>query len=232
MSTAHISNKLKEFKKYLKDFAEYQKSGVEDIHRLRVLTREIFSLLHVEDTIYKRVKKVIKISNKIRDLDVFLENYLESLPKRYKTKLDMKSIVDSTNASRESEVEKLHAYLKSLIITQSTRYADLEEKIDFANSSELSLNQMELHKYRIYIKKVLFREQNSSTPNEKKIKLLKKIKDILGSINDNANGFTRLSEYNIEANLLSKIEEFTHKQNLKLFKEFKKSNDKYVKTLL
>lgn len=232
MSNKHYLNKLKAFKKYVNEFIEQKKSSVDDVHDLRVKSRELFSLLSAEEPFYKRVKKVIKISNEIRDLDVFVEGYLESLPKKFKVKLDMKSIMESVDKSRYAEVEKLHEYLKSLVISNSVEFITQDKEIEPLNHTELDLNQIELHKYRVYIKKILFREKNSLERDEKKIKTLTKIKDILGSINDNSNGLNRLSEQSVEADLLKDIEEFTQKQNLKLFKEFQKQNDKYIKALL
>ena len=57
--------------------------------------------------------------------------------------------------------------------------------------------------------------------NEIKIKTLKKIKDILGTIHDNNNAIERLNSFDIEVKLFRKIELFTKKKNLKLLKSLK-----------
>ena len=232
MSEKQYLNKLKEFKKYIEEFVEYKKESVEDVHSLRVKSRELFSLLSPEEPLRKMVKKVIKTSNEIRDIDVFVENYIESLPKKYIVKLDMKSIIEAVNKNRVLEIKKLHEYLNSLSIDNRVKFIEKEQEIDAIKNVSLEFEQSELHKYRIYIKKILFREKNALKKDEKKIKLLTKIKDVLGDINDNSNGVKRLSEYDVEENLFKNIDEFTHKKNLKLFEKFKKLNDKYMKALL
>lgn len=226
MSSEH--SRLKAYKKYIEDFITFYKKSVEDIHTLRVLSRELYSLLSADDGMYKSIKRVIKMSNKIRDLDVFLEEYLPSLPKKYREKLEMSRIHQLTKSQRDDEVEELHTYLKSLHVNEDAQFMSRHEEITPLHIKEFTLKQQELHKYRIYIKKLLAKEQNSSSPNEKKIHKLKNIKDILGSMNDNANGVKRLREYNTQADLLREIEEHTHQENLKLFDEFKRSNDAYL----
>lgn len=232
MSEKQYLNKLKEFKQYTSEFVKYKKESVQDVHSLRVKSRELFSLLSPEEPIRKKIKKVIKTSNEIRDIDVFVENYIESLPKKLRVKLDMKSIIEVVNKSRGEEIEKLHKYLGSLEINNTLKFIEANQEIDAIRSVILDFDQSELHKYRIFIKKMLFREKNAFKKDEKKVKLLTKIKDILGDINDNSNGVKRLSGYNVEEELFKDIEEFTQKRNLKLFKEFKKQNDKYMKALL
>ncbi len=224
MDTTEWLKKLKEFKKYVNNFLKHQKESIEDIHKLRVMSRELFSLVGVDEPFSKSVKKVIKTSNKIRDIDVFSETYLKSLPKKYLNELDTKSLIKSVHKRRKKEIDNLHTYLKTLVIPESVEFHHENQEIDVMNGEELKLEKEELHKYRIYIKKTLFMEKNSSAKDEKKIKTLSKIKDILGTINDNYNGVKELSSFDIKPKLLTKIEKFTQKQNLKLFKQFKYLN--------
>lgn len=232
MSDKHYVERLKEFKQYSSEFIKYKKEGVEDVHSLRVKSRELFSLLSPEEPVRKNIKKVIKISNEIRDIDVFVEKFIESLPKKLRVKLDMQSIIEAVNKNRGEDIKKLHEYLGYLNINGRVKFIEADQEIDVIRSVALDFDQSELHKYRIYIKKMLFREKNALERDEKKVKLLTKIKDVLGDINDNSNGLKRLSGYDVEDELFKEIEEFTHKRNLKLFQEFKKQNDKYMKTLL
>ncbi|MBU1216012.1 CHAD domain-containing protein [bacterium] len=228
MSSEHSLKKLKEFKKYVKNFLKHERSGIEEIHDLRTRCRELISLLSSKEELYKKIKKVIKASNNIRDVDVFFEEYLESLPKKYLKKLDMQSIMKDTKKSRKKELDKLHKYLNSLVIEGDIV---LEEKVDkfiVIPKEEPQLNQEELHKYRIYIKKLLYREKNSVPLNKKRVNALSKIKDCLGSMNDNYNGFERLKNCELKPKLLERIENFTEAENVKLFKKFQISNRKYV----
>lgn len=233
MTPKHCLDKLKEFSQYVEKFVKQNEEGVEEIHKLRVMSRELYSLLGVEEPFNKSVKKVIKISNKIRDIDVFFEVYFNALPKKYRTQLDAGDVIQSTNKSRKKEIKKLHTYLQNLVLPKSAEFHDEGEEIGVVMSGEgLKLEKAESHKYRIYIKKILFREKNSSVRDEQKIKILSKIKDTLGTINDNFNGVQRLNTLDIKTKLLKKIENFTQKQNLKLFKRFQKLNQKYQRNNL
>jgi len=224
MHDQNLLKKLKEFKKYVKSFINSRKSGHKDIHTLRILSRELHSLLSNTDPFYERVKKVIKISNKIRDTDVFFKLFLPSLPKRYRNNLEIESIKKYTNKSRKKKIEKLHKYLKSLVIPKNVLFASANSELNFVSSEELKLDKIQLHKYRIYIKKVLAKEKNSFPINETKIKILTKIKDILGSIHDNYNGIERLSICSVNPVLLSEIENFIQEENVKLYNQFKSLN--------
>jgi CHAD domain-containing protein len=216
--------KLKEFEEHLQSFVHLEKCSNKDIHTLRVVSRDLCSLLSVDDPFYGRVKKVIKISNKIRDMDVFFEFFLLSLPKKYLVKLDTDSIEKSTNESRKKKIDKLHEYLKSLVVPKNVLCKYEEDTFSLMDSNELILSKIELHKYRIYIKKVLVKEKNNALKDETKIKILNKIKDILGTINDNYHGLERLGSYEIDASLFKKIENYGQKENLKLFNRFTKLN--------
>jgi len=224
MHDHNLLKKLKEFKKYVKNFINSCKSGHKDIHTLRILSRELHSLLSDADPFYERVKKVIKISNKIRDTDVFFKLFLPSLPKKYRNNLEIESIKKYTNKSRKKKIEKLHKYLKSLVIPKSALFANENHELNFVSGEELRLDKTQLHKYRIYIKKVLAKEKNSFPINETKIKILTKIKDILGRIHDNYNGIERLSICSVNPVFLSEIENFIQEENVKLYNQFKSLN--------
>lgn len=227
MNNELLLKKLQNYKNYVHSFVKSNKDSVENIHKLRTSSREIISLLSVDNIFYTRVKKVIKLSNKIRDNDVFFEVYMNSLPKKYINRLDMKHITDSANRSREKKIDKLHAYLISLVIADTTEFKYEETPFSFVERDEFSLsNTVELHKYRIFIKKRLYKEKNSSPRDEIKIKTLAGIKDSLGAINDNMNALHVLKSYEIESGLFKEIEEFTQRENLKLFKLFKKLDNK------
>jgi CHAD domain-containing protein len=228
MSKEYGLKKLKEFRKYVKDFVKHNRSAIKEIHDLRTACRELISLLSSKEELYKKIKKVIKASNSVRDIDVFFEAYLASLPKKYLKKLDMKSINKRTHKSRKKELDKLHKYLKSLDMQSTILLEAKQDKSIVKPKEEPKLNQEELHKYRIYIKKLLYREKNSVPLNKNRVNALSKIKDCLGSINDNYNGYERLNNFEVKPKLLNRIANFTEAKNLKLFKKFQILNKKYV----
>jgi CHAD domain-containing protein len=224
----NLEHTIKKFKKRIKAFNKQKSSGVEEIHDLRTACREFISLLDPKEALYKQIKKIIKISNSIRDIDVFFELYLPSLPKKYLKKLDMHNITKPTQHKRKKECDKLHKYLKSLDIQGDILFKAKADKSLISTKKEPNFDQEELHQYRIYIKKLLYREKNSLPINKKRVNILSKIKDCLGSINDNHNGYERCKECEIKAPLLKRIENFTQAKNLKLFQKFQILNKKFI----
>jgi len=224
----NLEHTIKKFKKQIKAFSKHERSGVEEIHDLRTACREFISLLDSKESLHKQIKKVIKISNSIRDIDVFFELYLPSLPKKYFKKLDMQSITKSTKHKRKKECDKLHKYLKSLDIGGDILLHVKADESVISAKKEPNFDQIELHQYRIYIKKMLYREKNSLPINTKRVNILSKIKDCLGSINDNHNGYERCKACDIKAPLLKRIAAFTQAKNLKLFQKFQVLNRKYI----
>ena len=219
MNSEHLLQKFQEYKKIVKSSA----ISVEEIHKLRVRSRELLSLISADSLLYAQVKKVIKLSNKIRDIDVFYETYIDCLPKKYISRLNLQNIVNHTEKSREKKILKLHLYLEYLEIAQTIESREDESRFYITTiDPPISLNQVELHKYRIFVKKNLYNEKNSFPRNEKIIKTLSKIKDLLGDINDNMNGLNRLRSFDVEDGLFQEIDSFTQEQNLKLFREFEK----------
>ena len=224
MENKQVDKKLQEFKKVVKHFRKKSLQSDEDIHTLRIKCRELFSLLSKDDTLAKSVKKIISLSNEIRDIDVFFSDYLAALPKKQRKKVKEEIASKAKDDGREKEIKKLHKYLKNLEIPKS-----IEQKIQEETEQNLvamefpKLHKKKLHKYRIYIKKKLYIEKNSSVKDEKKIKILTDVKDILGAINDNYNGLKRLESYDIKESLYKKIEKFTHKENEKLYEKLKEN---------
>lgn len=215
-----IALKLKEFQKLIRHFTKKSLQSEGDIHKLRIQCRELFSLLNKEDVFARSVKKVISLSNEIRDIDVFFSCYLASLPKKERKKVQEEIASKAKEDAREKKIKKLHKYLKKLEIPKSA-----EQKAEETIPQELlfmefpELDKKKLHKYRIYIKKSLYQEKNSTLKDEKKIKSLTEIKDALGTINDNFNGLERLKSYDIKEQLYEKIERYTQQQNKKLYEK-------------
>ncbi|MDO9266901.1 MAG: CHAD domain-containing protein [Sulfurimonas sp.] len=218
MEKKSIAKKLQEFKKFIAHFIKNSLQSADDIHALRIKCRELFSLLDRDDELARSIKKVISLSNGIRDIDVFFDDYLESLPKRQRKKAQEDISSKAKDGGRKKEIKKLHKYLKNLEIPKSA-----EQKIDEEAAQNLvtmrlpKFDKKKLHKYRIYIKKRLYIERNAIQRDEEKIKILTDIKDILGEINDNYNGLQRLKNYGIKEQLYEKIKRYTQEENAKLY---------------
>lgn len=218
MKNALLAKKLEKFKEFIKHFTKKSLQSADDIHSLRIKCRELFSLLDKEGAFARSVKKVISLSNEIRDIDVFFDEYLEFLPKKQRKKVKEEISKKAKENGRKKEIKKLHKYLKNLKIPKSAEQKTEEEKEQNLVAMEFpKFDKKKLHKYRIYIKKRLYVEKNSSSKDEKKIKNLTDIKDALGVINDNYNGLERLLSYGVKEKLYKKIEKLTQEENKKLY---------------
>lgn len=217
-----ILEKIREFKSSIASFIDHDKNSVEDIHTLRKSSRELLSLISSDELIYKRIKKIIKLSNKARDIDVFFNVYLELLPQKYISGLDIESIIKATKKSRKKQIKKLHEYLKTFVLPSNIKVQPHDLQFIQIDESALCFNQTQLHRYRIYIKKKLSIEKHSVLIDEKKLKILSTVKDILGLINDYYNGLELLKKYQSENLLFEEVESYTQEQQYKLFLDFKK----------
>jgi CHAD domain-containing protein len=216
--------KLKKYKKKIDNYIKSNKADQEEIHALRVATREMYSLLDSDMPLSKEMKKIIKLSNVIRDIDVFVDVYLKFLPREYTSMVDLKEVLALCNKHRKKEVVILHKYLKTFVLPKHLDYQaqELKSKLNETKKEALRFDKKDLHRYRIRVKKALFQEKNMQEKNKDKIKLLTKMKDILGEINDKMNGVQRLKDYDTEPAILERIENFTQKYNKILFDRFKK----------
>ena len=222
MENALLAKKLEKFEEFINRFTKKSLQSADDIHTLRIKCRELFSLLNKEGAFAKSVKKVISLSNEIRDIDVFFDEYLESLPKKYRKKIKEEISEKAKEGGRKKEIKKLHKYLKNLEIPESAEQKAEEKTEQNLVAMEFpSFDKKKLHKYRIYIKKRLYLEKNSSVKDEKKIEKLTDIKDALGAINDNYNGLERLRSYGVKEKLYEKIERYTQEENQKLYEAIK-----------
>jgi len=196
------------------------------IHNLRKKTRELLSLVITTDPFHSQLKKIIKLSNNIRDIDVFFNMFYKSLKPIHKKSLDMIKIKLISKNSRSKQFNKLYLYLDKLNIPTSVKCKDLTLSLDnrsYLEKEPIIMKQKILHKYRIYIKQRLYLLKNDD--DKEKIIILTTLKDLLGKINDNYNSLKRLQKFNIEKNLFKEIEKNTIKRNSKYFNKVIKLNN-------
>lgn len=91
MDTGHINKKIIALNVFIKKLLKKPSIDYDTIHDLRTKSREIISLISKKSALYKRIKKIIKLSNKIRDLDVFKYDFLESLSSTLQKKFQCKN---------------------------------------------------------------------------------------------------------------------------------------------
>lgn len=220
-----LNKKLKKLSSVIDLLLLDNNDSVAMIHNLRKKTRELLSLVATTDPFYPKLKKVIKLSNKIRDIDVFLYTFMESLKSIHKKSLDTNRIILISKNSRNKLFNQLYLYLKKLEIPADIKYKHTVfnmEDTTLLENKPILLKQKALHKYRIKIKQIIYSLKNNK--EKEKISILTTLKDLLGKINDNYNGLKRLQKLNIEDKLFKDIEKYIMKRNNKNFNKVQELN--------
>lgn len=198
--------------------------SVNTVHQLRKETRELLSLVSKQDPFYPQLKKIIKLSNEIRDLDVFFATFLTSLKPNYQKSLKSKEIAIHSIKQRKKLFARLCFSLQNLPIPSILTPKKRQNISPSLTKKPLFFEQKSLHKYRITIKNILYSlEHHSEKKDKKKIKILTQLKDLLGKINDNFNGIKRLDKFQlVERKIFKKIKQNTLKKNTKYFHKVQK----------
>lgn len=222
-----LAKKFSEYQKVLKKFISKHKNKIEQIHDLRIKSRELYSIINRQEPFAKDLKQVIKLSNKIRDIDIFHSHFLKKLPKKYFQLLPKELIFEELKRIRDEDLEVFYTYLKQLSFPQ--KLTMMKQTTDDAKNFQRNFEyeKKSLHKYRIYIKELLYQEKNSHTKNKKRMELLTQIKDILGEMNDNFNALEILKSFTLKQELLQQLETYVEDTNRRLYEKFEKKIDLY-----
>jgi|GEM_PF-821200 len=231
MTQEMIKNKIEDINTMLSTMLLLKLDEINEkkVHRLRLAARELLSLLEQDTPLYQNIKIVIKKSNKIRDIDVFLSYFLPIIEDKH---IDTKIVSSIHTLIKTKRMKLIKKFCKS-IETLSLQTEDIkvvnhshDQLKDMhqptINIDGLGLDQKSLHKFRIDMKKLLYIYRNHYPDKIKKIKKLKRIKDRLGFINDNYNGLMLLKEYMGESHNLEKIEKIIEQCNHKHLFRIKK----------
>ena len=218
MATKKIGKKIFKIKKRIDSFITNGKWEDEDIHKIRVSTREVLSLLGDKELNCSQLKKVIKLSNKIRDIDVLLSEYLVKIPKKYQSNINLPILKDILRIEREKEFKIFLTYL-NFLLSMNIEFEQSNQIKKTITEPRFSSDIKELHKYRIYIKNQLYIAKNEKVKDKTKIKLLTKIKNFLGNINDNYNAIEFIKKVISDKINIKGLVNYTNKQNNKYFKK-------------
>lgn len=219
MATQLIEKKIKALKKKIEKFLLKKDADIEGVHKIRTSSREILSLLNNQKLHSVDLKKILKLSNKIRDIDVLITEYLTKIPKDKKVnKLLIKNIL------KEERKKELIVFLEYLRVFS-------KQNIEFFKKDEIDIKSVkkpyfcfdkkQLHKFRIFIKNQLYLAKNSPSKDINTINFLTQIKDILGYINDNHNAVKILASLPLDAMSKKELKKFTKEQNIKYFTQVK-----------
>lgn len=219
------------------------KSDIEYLHTFRVSVRRTISLLNIffphKKTIIKELKKIIKETNNLRELDVFLltlnnKKYPNIRNKTIKLRdIKYKLIFSKQNKIKNlKQINKIVKKLKKIDCVYSNKklykltidsynkslkkYARL-----FSNNSEKHTNKI-LHQFRVKFKESRYALDVLLVNKRRKINKLKNIQDKLGKIQDIRN----------QISLLKKIlDKRTYKEYKKLLKTKKRKLKKMKKSI-
>lgn len=223
MSDEKIEKHIKKLSSQVKNLLNKENNTPKAIHKIRIKSREIISLLESQQLYSPSIKKIIKTSNKLRDLDVLINEYFVNLPKGYYKLVNLEKIKENVIELRNKEYKKFLAYLKEFTSFEIGFVHKEISKIDKANKYNfLPYEKKELHQYRIFIKRLLYIEKSKEQKDKYKIKLLTQIKNNLGIINDNRNAMKVIKKLAQNKREIKKLTQYTEKQNIHLFEKTQK----------
>jgi len=180
---------MKQFDSFLELLNNYkiENSDIETLHKLRVSSRKLSSVLKKKSLLAKKLKTLRRLSNEIRDLDVLKDEFFTSLTDSQKKKL-LKYGLDDYIKSKKDILE-----FEFLLFLRSIKWVETSVKISkksinetvVSNNLEVpSQDSDELHKFRINVKKLRYRLEHMADDENKNINLLKKMQNLSGKIHD------------------------------------------------
>lgn len=178
---------------------------VKCLHDIRVGVRKLIVVMNPEDPRTLSLKKLIQSSNKIRDLDVFLDEMLPQLPKKWHAEFedmrqtlilkrlemnqDFKILLIEEWLSNLSQLENFSSNQRSLQydlnrhqMTQKEIEKSLKKAIKELKSIELQDKQF--HKIRLVIKRLHYQLERFYPDEKQFLKLTKCIQAELGEFHD------------------------------------------------
>ena len=191
---------MKQFDSFLELLNNYkiENSDIETLHKLRVSSRKLSSVLKKKSLLAKKLKTLRRLSNEIRDLDVLKDEFFTSLTDSQKKKL-LKYGLDDYIKSKKDILE-----FEFLLFLRSIKWVETSVKISkksinetvVSNNLEVpSQDSDELHKFRINVKKLRYRLEHITDDENENINYLKKMQNLSGKIHDFDVALTFLEDF-------------------------------------
>jgi len=179
---------MKQFDSFLILLNNYkvETGDIETLHKLRVSSRKLSSVLKKKSLLAKKLKTLRKLSNEIRDLDVLKDEFFTSLTDSQKKKLLKYGLDDYIKSKKDILEFEFLLFLRSIKwVKTSVKISKktVDEKVVSNNLEVPSQDSDELHKFRIKVKKLRYRLEHIDDENEN-INLLKKMQNLSGKIHD------------------------------------------------
>jgi len=202
---ANLENLNRALLRYL-SLANDDAKQVKELHAIRVTARQLIVVMNPDDSLTLSLKKMIQSSNKIRDLDVFIHEILPLFPKKYQ--LDLTQIQQALEVVR---VEMNHEFKNALILNtlpdieqappldlecvkqndaglqrhqMTLKHIERRLKKAVKEVKLLDLEDKQLHKIRLVIKRLHYQLVRFYPKEKKSIHLTKQMQDQLGKFHD------------------------------------------------
>jgi len=179
---------MKQFEKFLDLVDRYKKHNhnSEVLHDLRVGCRRLSSLIDRSTDLAYALKKLRKLSNEIRDIDVFKEEFYQNLKNSQQGKLKRSGFLkDLNDKKRAKEIDFL--YFLNGIDWVELPYVKSENKKSVHEAYPITVpskKRKSIHDFRIRVKKLRYVLELSEQENDKQIDYLEKMQEVSGKIHD------------------------------------------------
>ncbi|BCN92444.1 hypothetical protein THMIRHAM_02290 [Thiomicrorhabdus immobilis] len=178
---------------------------VKCLHDMRVAARKSIVVMSPEDSMTLSLKKLIQSSNKIRDLDVFLNEILPKLPKKWHAELDnirqplilkrlemnqdFRIVLKEEWLNDLSQIENFSSDKRSLQYDSNRHqmtHKEIEKSLKKAlkELKSIELEDKHLHKIRLVIKRLHYQLERFYPDEKQLLKLTKLIQTELGEFHD------------------------------------------------
>lgn len=238
---------LKTWREKVQAYKEDQEDP-ENLHKLRTYSRRVRALLKKDDPFVKYVKKAMKLSNPIRDIDVFLEEFIPKLKAKEIKALYKKGLFKRIMNEHEQHTFEMIEYLRNVPNIEevlafeeqadepkkgSKKGASKEKKTNAKPELDEAFpefDQEELHDFRIEIKKLRYYTEAFEPDNANDLKKLAGIQEELGSIHDVGEAIKYLESFVEEgSDLVKDIASRFDEKNQKRYEKAKKIWDELNK---
>jgi len=191
---------MKQFDSFLVLLDNYKikNDDIETLHKLRVSSRKLSSVLKKKSMLARKLKTLRKLSNEIRDLDVLKDEFFTSLTNSQQKKLLKYGLDDYIKNKKDILEFEFLLFLRSIKWVETSvkiSKKSIDETVETNNLEIPSQNGDELHKFRIKVKKLRYRLEHTAQEENKNIDLLKKMQNLSGKIHDLDVALTFLEDF-------------------------------------
>jgi len=223
---------MKQFDSFLELLNIYKidNDDIEVLHKLRVSSRKLSSILKRKSELSKNLRTLRKLSNEMRDLDVFEDEFFKSLKSTHQKKLLKLGLENFIKIRKNILKVDFLLFLQSiswieLPLVISKKKIVLDNEVNYLEAP--SQESDDIHKFRINVKKLRYRLEHSESENDRLIQLLKKMQEFSGKIHDIDVALIFLQEF-LVGNKFIEFSEVVNLKRINLYEKLLKSLEHYL----